>query len=48
VNVLLVEDNEINQLVAENSLRYLGCKVTKADNGHIAIDILAKESLTSF
>lgn len=43
VNVLLVEDNEINQLVAENSLRYLGCKVTKADNGHIAIDILAKE-----
>lgn len=43
VNVLLVEDNEINQLVAENSLRYLGCEVTKADNGHIAIDILAKE-----
>ncbi|WP_052248508.1 PAS domain-containing hybrid sensor histidine kinase/response regulator [Chryseobacterium taiwanense] len=43
VHVLLVEDNEINQLVAENSLVYFGCKVTKADNGNIAIDILRKE-----
>ena len=41
--VLLVEDNELNQLVAENSLTHFGCEVTKADNGKIAVDILSKE-----
>ncbi|MFT3919890.1 PAS domain S-box protein [Cloacibacterium sp.] len=42
VNVLLVEDNELNQLVAENSLNHYNCIVTKADNGRIALDILKK------
>ncbi|MDN4028436.1 response regulator [Chryseobacterium gambrini] len=41
--VLLVEDNELNQLVAENSLTHFGCEVTKADNGRRAIDILSKK-----
>lgn len=40
--VLLVEDNELNQLVAENSLTHFGCEVTKADNGKMAVDILSK------
>lgn len=44
INVLLVEDNELNQLVAENSLRHFGCEVTKADNGRKAVDILSKET----
>ena len=44
INVLLVEDNELNQLVAENSLRHFGCEVTKANNGRIAVDILAKDT----
>lgn len=42
-NVLLVEDNELNQLVAENSLIYFGCQVTKADNGRAALEILSKQ-----
>ncbi|MDO3424402.1 response regulator [Chryseobacterium sp. APV1] len=41
--VLLVEDNELNQLVAENSLTHFGCEVTKADNGKMAVDILSKQ-----
>ncbi len=41
--VLLVEDNELNQLVAENSLKHYNCLVTKADNGRIAVEILEKE-----
>jgi len=43
VNILLVEDNELNQLVAENSLKHFGCLVTKADNGRKAVDILAEK-----
>lgn len=41
--ILLVEDNELNQLVAENSLNHFKCKVTIADNGKKALDILKKE-----
>ncbi|REC41147.1 MULTISPECIES: PAS domain-containing hybrid sensor histidine kinase/response regulator [Chryseobacterium] len=41
--VLLVEDNELNQLVAENSLTHFGCEVIKADNGKMAVDILSKQ-----
>ncbi|WP_228459293.1 hybrid sensor histidine kinase/response regulator [Chryseobacterium carnipullorum] len=43
VHVLLVEDNELNQLVAENSLKHFKCSVTKADNGRMAVDLLRKE-----
>ncbi|SIR33829.1 PAS domain S-box protein [Chryseobacterium sp. RU33C] len=42
-SVLLVEDNELNQLVAERSLTYFGCRVTKADNGRMALEILSKQ-----
>ncbi|KUJ56808.1 hypothetical protein AR686_09660 [Chryseobacterium aquaticum subsp. greenlandense] len=41
--VLLVEDNELNQLVAENSLNYFKCSVTKADNGKMAVEIARNE-----
>lgn len=43
IRVLLVEDNELNQLVAENSLKHYNCLVTKADNGRIAVELLQKE-----
>jgi len=43
IRVLLVEDNELNQLVAENSLKHYNCMVTKADNGRIAVELLEKE-----
>ncbi|MEO1037317.1 MAG: response regulator [Pseudomonadota bacterium] len=38
--VLLVEDNEVNQAVAEGMLEELGCSVTIANNGKEAIDHL--------
>lgn len=38
VNVLLVEDNEINQLVAITFLESFGCKVTLANNGLESIE----------
>ncbi|WP_374445243.1 PAS domain S-box protein [Epilithonimonas sp.] len=43
ITVLLVEDNELNQLVAEHSLTFLGCQVAKAGNGRIALEILSKQ-----
>ena len=44
LRVLLAEDNELNQIVAENSLKHFNCIVTKADNGRIAVDLLAKQN----
>lgn len=41
-NVLLVEDNEVNQMVAQGMLENIGCKVSIADNGQLALDILKK------
>ncbi len=38
--VLLVEDNEMNRFIAKQSLSFLGCAVTEAENGEEAIDIL--------
>lgn len=43
IRILLVEDNELNQLVAENSLKHYNCEVIKADNGRIAVELLEKE-----
>ncbi|MCP5324812.1 MAG: CHASE domain-containing protein [Oceanospirillaceae bacterium] len=37
-HILLVEDNEINQLVAQSILQGLGLEVTLAENGKIAVD----------
>lgn len=44
VNVLLVEDNIINRMVAINSLNYFNCLVTEAANGIEAIEILKNKS----
>ena len=41
-NVLLVEDNEVNQMVAQGMLENMGCKVSIAENGLIALDVLKK------
>lgn len=38
--ILLVEDIEINREVAEEFLKIAGCKVTNAENGREALDIL--------
>jgi signal transduction histidine kinase/DNA-binding response OmpR family regulator len=40
-DVLLVEDNPVNQLVAREMLSALGCRVTVAKNGHECLDALA-------
>lgn len=39
-NVLLVEDNEVNQMVAKGMLENIECKVTIAENGRLALDVL--------
>jgi len=41
-DVLVVEDNEVNQMVATGMLENMGCKVTIANNGQIALDVLSK------
>jgi len=38
--VLLVEDNEMNRFIAIQSLNFVGCVVTEAENGLIAIEKL--------
>lgn len=42
--VLLVEDNAVNQLLAEKLLSDWGCLVTSAENGKIAIEKLEHET----
>ncbi len=37
-DILLVEDNLVNQRVAQEVLERLGCRVTVAENGRVAID----------
>jgi two-component system, sensor histidine kinase and response regulator len=39
--ILLVEDNEFNQMVAQEVLGDYGLDVTMADNGKVAVDLLA-------
>lgn len=41
--ILLVEDNDLNRMVAQNSLQYFNCKITEAENGVEAIEILKKQ-----
>jgi signal transduction histidine kinase/CheY-like chemotaxis protein len=43
IHILLVEDNKINQLIAEEMLRKSGYLVTKAENGQEAVDKLKAE-----
>ena len=40
ISILLVEDNEINRMVAQNSLSYYNCRVTEAVNGIEALKVL--------
>ncbi|THF52661.1 PAS domain S-box protein [Flavobacterium supellecticarium] len=40
VSVLLVEDNILNRMVAQNSLKYYNCQVEEAENGLKALEIL--------
>ncbi|QBG36959.1 PAS domain-containing hybrid sensor histidine kinase/response regulator [Litorilituus sediminis] len=44
VNILLVEDNLVNQLVAKELLIKMAARVTIADNGQSALDILTEDS----
>ncbi len=39
-SVLVVEDNEVNQMVASGMLENMGCQVTLAENGQVALDVL--------
>ena len=43
VNILLVEDNQVNQMMAKEMLKELGCQVTVAANGKIAIQKVEQE-----
>ncbi|UUC44353.1 PAS domain-containing hybrid sensor histidine kinase/response regulator [Flavobacterium cerinum] len=43
VSVLLVEDNILNRMVAQNSLKYYNCQVEEAENGLKAIEILKQK-----
>ena len=44
IPVLLVEDNDVNRLVAVSMLEQLGCQVTEAENGQIALEKLEQHS----
>lgn len=44
LHVLLVEDNAVNQKVAKAMLGRMGCQVTVAENGRIALEILAENT----
>lgn len=44
VKILLVEDNEFNRIVAQNTLKISNCKVTEAENGQEAIEILKSKT----
>ncbi len=44
ISILLVEDNDMNRMVAQNSLQYYNCNVTEAENGVEALEILKKEN----
>ncbi len=44
IKILLVEDNEMNRLVASNSLSLLDVSIKEAENGKIAIEMLKQES----
>ncbi|EKD38867.1 MAG: sensory box histidine kinase/response regulator [uncultured bacterium] len=44
IRILLVEDNFINQTVAMQILKNLGCRVVAADNGRQALDAIKEQS----
>ncbi len=44
-NVLVVEDNDVNQMVATGMLENMGCNVVIAENGQIGLDILKNKEI---
>lgn len=44
ISILLVEDNYLNRMVAQNSLQYYNCEVTEAENGLEAVEILKNKT----
>lgn len=44
IYILLVEDNEMNRMVAQNTLQYFNCNVTEAVNGLEAIDCIINQT----
>ena len=44
LSILLVEDNEMNRMVVQNTLHYFNCKVTEAENGLEAVKILKTQN----
>jgi CheY-like chemotaxis protein/HPt (histidine-containing phosphotransfer) domain-containing protein len=44
MSILLVEDNEMNTLLASAILQRIGAKITEADNGMEAVNLLKKRS----
>ncbi|WP_264566422.1 PAS domain S-box protein [Flavobacterium sp. N3904] len=44
LSILLVEDNEMNRMVAQNTLQYYDCTITEAENGMEAISILKNKN----
>ncbi len=44
VSILLVEDNDINRMYAENILKKWNCKIDTAENGYIATEKVKKGS----
>ncbi len=45
LRVLVVEDNEVNRVVARRLLEKLGCEVTVAEGGAQALEILQREAI---
>lgn len=43
IHVLVVEDNEVNQILARLVLKEIGCKTTFANNGKECLELLKKE-----
>ena len=48
MHVLVAEDNEVNQLVAREMLEVVGARVTIAENGRRALDILRAGTREAF
>jgi len=44
VDILLVEDDKVNQMVAKKMLQKFHCNITIANNGQEALDILSEQS----
>ncbi|VXB12467.1 Histidine kinase [Flavobacterium sp. 9R] len=44
LSILLVEDNKMNRMVLQNSMQYFNCKVTEAENGIEALELLKKNT----